>query len=93
MTVSRVMQGVSSFGFAAAAAGGVTAAAITLAVASVVCLVGAAVVHSLRTMPEMLRNRTLWAVSVVGAVSLILGAGEVHVRSAPHSLLVVAGAG
>ena len=25
-------------------------------------------------MPEMLRNRTLWAVSVVGAVSLILGA-------------------
>lgn len=74
VTVSRVMQGVSSFGFAAAAAGGVTAAAITLAVASVVCLVGAAVVHSLRTMPEMLRNRTLWAVSVVGAVSLILGA-------------------
>ena len=37
--------------------------------------------HSLRTMPVMLRNRTLWAVSVVGAVSLILGAQAYQVAA------------
>ncbi len=74
VTVSRVLQGVSSFGFAAAAVGGVAAAAITLAVASAVGLVGVVVAHSVRTVPKLLGERTLWAVSMVGAASLVLGA-------------------
>lgn len=74
VTASRILQGVSSFGFAAAAVGGVTAASVTLAVGGMVGIVGAVAAGSMGSLPRLLVNRTVVAVSVAGAASLVLAA-------------------
>ncbi|MFI0432077.1 MAG: EamA family transporter [Candidatus Nanopelagicales bacterium] len=81
LTASRVLQGVASFGFAAAAAGGLAAATITLAVGSVIGIVGALAARSLGTLPRLLRDRTVVAASLVGAVALLLGAQAYQLTS------------
>lgn len=92
VTLSRVLQGVSSFAFAAAAAGGIVAASTTLAVAGLIGLVGAAATGSSGALPALLRDRTVWAVAATGVVSLVLAAQayqEAGVATVSFLLLLV----
>ena len=68
------MQGVASFGFAAAAVGGLAAATVTLGVSASVAALGALWMGSIRVVPTMLRDRLVWEAAVVGALALVLGA-------------------
>lgn len=74
VTVSRVMQGVSTFGFAAAAVNGVVGAAVALAVSALAGVAGSLVAGSLGSLLVLLRDRLVWVAAGVGAVALVLAA-------------------
>ena len=81
---SRLSQGVSSFALAAAACGGLLAAAVTVAVAGIVAL-GVALAWggraSGRLVWELLRTARVWVIGVVGYISVAGAALAFHFAS------------
>lgn len=81
VTLSRVAQGVASFAFAAAGTAGFVTTVVTFVVASIICTVGALLVGEGHRILPTLRMGRVWAVAVVGFISMVLAATAYELAS------------
>jgi drug/metabolite transporter (DMT)-like permease len=81
VTMSRIAQGVASFAFAAAGTAGFVTTVVTFVVASIICTVGAVLVGEGHRILPTLRMGRVWAVAVVGFISMVLAATAYELAS------------